>query len=136
MSRIRSRLTYANVMATLAVFIALGGSSYAVSDRPAQPQAQAAQSSGSATVRPNSVKTGSIANGAVTTADIGTGQVISSDIRDGSIQVVDLSPAVVERLKKEPKPESTTDDDDDDDDDDTTTTPTSTVPGLPAPVTP
>src|SRR5512133_3817503 len=29
LAKLRSRLTYANVMATLAVFIALGGSSYA-----------------------------------------------------------------------------------------------------------
>ena len=29
MSRIRSKLTYANVMSTVAVFVALGGSSYA-----------------------------------------------------------------------------------------------------------
>ena len=29
MSRIRDKLTYANVMSTVAVFVALGGSSYA-----------------------------------------------------------------------------------------------------------
>src|SRR4051794_33099857 len=34
MNRLRSRLTYANVTATLALFIALGGTSYAVSSLP------------------------------------------------------------------------------------------------------
>lgn len=34
MSRLRSRLTYANVMATLALFIALGGASYAATQLP------------------------------------------------------------------------------------------------------
>jgi hypothetical protein len=51
----------------------------------------------------NSVRSTNIVNGQVSTADIGTGQVISSDIRDGSIGVADLSPAVVDRLKKAPK---------------------------------
>jgi hypothetical protein len=36
MRRIRQRLTYANVMATVAVFIALGGTGYAVSSLPAR----------------------------------------------------------------------------------------------------
>ena len=30
MSKLRERLTYANVMATIAVFIALGGGAYAI----------------------------------------------------------------------------------------------------------
>jgi len=34
-SKIRANLTYANVMATIAVFIALGGSSYAAIRLPA-----------------------------------------------------------------------------------------------------
>ena len=34
MSRLRSHITYANVMATIALFIALGGTSYAVSQLP------------------------------------------------------------------------------------------------------
>jgi hypothetical protein len=53
MSRLRRSLTYANVMATIAVFIALGGGAYAVS--------KAAK---------NSVVTKSIKNDAVTTKKI------------------------------------------------------------------
>jgi hypothetical protein len=55
MNRIRQQFTYANVMATIAVFIALGGGAYAV------------------TAAKNSVKTKSIKNGAVTKAKLAPG---------------------------------------------------------------
>ena len=101
MSRIRARLTYANVTATLALFVALGSGSYAVSAVPASNSAPCCtQRDGSTFLRFNSVRTANIVNGQVTTADIGTDQVISSDIRDGTISVADLSPEVVARLKK------------------------------------
>jgi hypothetical protein len=65
---IRDRLTYANVMATIAVFIALGGTSIA------------AVQLGRDTVGSEQIVNGSIAGG-----DIATGAVRSSDIRDGTI---------------------------------------------------
>ncbi len=59
--RLRSKLTYANVMATLAVFIALGGGAYAVS------------------LAKNSVKSKQIKNGAVKSKDVGNGQIGAAD---------------------------------------------------------
>src|ERR1700761_5662809 len=53
MPSIRGKITYANVMATIAVFIALGGASYAATQLPA-----------------NSVGTNQLKNGAVATAKL------------------------------------------------------------------
>ena len=63
LSKLRSRLTYANVMATIAVFIALGGVSYAAVKFPA-----------------NSVGTTQLKKNAVTGAKIKTGSVAGSDL--------------------------------------------------------
>jgi hypothetical protein len=69
MSRIRDRLTYANVMSTVAVFVALGGASYAAFKVPA-----------------NSVGTKQLKSGAVTGAKIHRGAVSAADIGQGSLQ--------------------------------------------------
>jgi hypothetical protein len=66
-ARVRAQLSYANVMATTAVFIALGGGAYA------------------ATLANNSVKSKTIKNGQVKSADIGDGQVMSADIGAGAV---------------------------------------------------
>jgi hypothetical protein len=101
MSRIRARLTYANVTATLALFVALGSGSYAVSAVPATNSVPCCTERNGATfLRFNSIRSPNIVNGQVMTADIGSDQVNSSDIRDGTIAVTDLSPEVVARLKK------------------------------------
>ena len=64
MRRIRNRLTYANVMSTLAVVLALGGGvAYAA----------------------NTVFSEDIVNGEVKTADIGTNEVRSADVRDDTL---------------------------------------------------
>ncbi len=62
---VRERLSYANVMATAAVFIALGGTAWAV----------AANSVGTRQLKNNAVKTKKIANGAVKTAKIANNAV-------------------------------------------------------------
>jgi hypothetical protein len=54
----RPKLTYANVMATVAVFIALGGASYAATQIPKR-------SVGSRQLKPSAVKTGYLAKNAV-----------------------------------------------------------------------
>lgn len=54
--RILKRLTYSNVLATAAVFIALGGTSYAVLDLPRN-------SVGSQQIRPEAVRASDIAAG-------------------------------------------------------------------------
>jgi hypothetical protein len=71
---IRRLLTYANVMSTLLVFGALGGTSYAVTklDR-------------------NSVKSSHIRNGQVKRPDLGRNSVNSSKVRDGRLLAADFA---------------------------------------------
>src|SRR3954452_8048501 len=66
MRRLRSGLSYANVTATIALFVALGGSSYAALKLP---------------------------RNSVGAAQIRTGAVHSSDVADGSLTAADLSAA-------------------------------------------
>jgi hypothetical protein len=61
----RARLTYANVTATLALFLALGGVSWAAVTLPAR-------SVGARELKNNAVKSSKIANGAVQRADLAT----------------------------------------------------------------
>jgi hypothetical protein len=63
---VRARLNYANVMATVAVFLALGGGAYAVTKLPK-----------------NSVGSKQIRNGQVKTRDLGKGSVTPAKIRGG-----------------------------------------------------
>ena len=76
MRRIRSHLTYANVMVTLLAFVVLaGGAAYAA----------------------NTIFSSDIVNGEVKTADIGNDQVRSADVRDdtlanGGLGSVDIAP--------------------------------------------
>ncbi len=63
MRLVRSHLTYANVMATLAVFIALGGTAYAV----------------------NTVFSSDIVDGEVKTADLGANSVTDAKIAGGAV---------------------------------------------------
>src|SRR5881397_735315 len=62
----RARLSYANVMATLAVFIALGGSSYAALKLPRN-------SVGATQIRAGAVRSSEVKNGALHSADLSVG---------------------------------------------------------------
>ena len=73
-SRLRSRLTYANVMATVAVFVALGGSSYAAVKLAA-----------------NSVKSTQIKDGEVKTRDLARNAVTSDRVKDGALLAGDFA---------------------------------------------
>ncbi len=74
----RSRLTYANVMATIAVFIALGGVSYAVTKLPKN-------SVGAKQLRKNAVTGPKVKNGAVTEAKIKAEAVTAAKVKKGSL---------------------------------------------------
>lgn len=76
MGFIRSKLTFANVVALLALFVALGGSAYAIH------------------LGKNAVKTRNIKNGAVTEAKLAPGAVSASKLAPGAVK----SPSVVVRL--------------------------------------
>src|SRR5215213_6439022 len=78
MRELRGRLTYANAMATIAVFIALGGTSYAISKLPKN-------SVGTKQLKKNAVTTPKIKNGAVTAAKIKDGAITGAKIQDGAI---------------------------------------------------
>jgi hypothetical protein len=82
MARLRAQLSYANVMATVAVFVALGGTSYAV-----------------ATLPRNSVGPKQIRSNAVGSSELRSRSVRSSDVRDRSLRLRDLSRAARDSLR-------------------------------------
>jgi len=73
-SFIRLHLTYANVMATIAVFVALGGSAFAA---------------GYVITRSSQIK-----DGAVTAADVKNSSLTGTDVKDGSLTASDFSGSV------------------------------------------
>ena len=75
---VRSRLTFANVVAMLALFVALGGSSYA------------ALRVGSKQIVNNSIRRKDIRNGQVASQDIKNNDVRSGDIRNGEVGSNDI----------------------------------------------
>lgn len=74
----RSRITFSNVTAVMALFVALGGSSYA------------AIRVGSAEIADNSIRSKDIHDGEVRGRDIDKGTVRGTDIRDGDLQGRDI----------------------------------------------
>ena len=71
--KLRDRLSYANVMCTVAVFVALGGTSYAL------------------TLPRNSVDSSQLKTDAVGRSEIRRGAVRSGEVRDRSLRTHDLS---------------------------------------------
>lgn len=70
LSRLRSRLTYANVVSSLALFIALGGTSYAVAKLPKN-------SVGEPQLRSGAVTSPKIKDGSITPGDLAAGTAIT-----------------------------------------------------------
>jgi hypothetical protein len=81
MNRRRLKLTYSNVMATIAVFIALGGVSYAASSL-------SKNSVGTPQLRSGAVTGAKIKNGAVTTAKLANGAVTGPKLDLSSLGTV------------------------------------------------
>jgi hypothetical protein len=82
---ISQRLTYANVMSTFAVFLALGGISYAALKLPKN-------SVGSAQIKTGAVTNAKLAKGAVTAAKIKGGSLTGALIAPGSLSSVLFAP--------------------------------------------
>ncbi len=82
LARVRARLSYANVTATLALFIALGGTTYAATTLPRN-------SVGNAQLRSNSV----------TASKIRSSSVGSSEIHDRSVRLRDISTSARNSLR-------------------------------------
>jgi hypothetical protein len=117
MSKLRPKLNYSNAIATIALFVALGGAAVAAgiprhSVGPRQLKRGAVTTAAlrkAAVTRgklapksvvlgklgPNSVGPGNIGNGAVTSAKIGAGAVIASSIKNGVITTNKLGKGVV-----------------------------------------
>jgi hypothetical protein len=72
MRKLRPRLSFANVISLIALFVALGGGAYAV------------------TLAKNSVKSKQIKNGQVKNADLGANSVDGSKVADGSLDGGDI----------------------------------------------
>jgi hypothetical protein len=83
----RPKLTYANVMATIAVFIALGGSAYAAGKIRADDIAHGA------------VETGSLHQRAVTSGKLAIGAVTENQIADGAVGIQEISAAAQKTLE-------------------------------------
>jgi len=77
MRSIRKRITYANVMSSIAVFIVLGGAAFAASKLPKK-------SVGTPQLKANAVTTAKIKKNAVTSKKIKDGAVTGTDINIGS----------------------------------------------------
>lgn len=80
MKSIRKRLTYANVMSSIAVFLILGGAT-----------AFAASKIGAKQLKANSVTTGKIKKNAVTTGKIKNKAVTNSKLADGSVNFAKIA---------------------------------------------
>jgi hypothetical protein len=78
MRSIRKRLTYANVMSSIAVFIVLGGAAFAASKLPKK-------SVGTPQLKANAVTTAKIKKNAVTSKKIKDGTVTAKDVNIGSM---------------------------------------------------
>src|SRR3954447_7949196 len=79
--RLTSRLTYGNVMSTVAVFIALGGTSYAL------------------TLPRNSVGSRELRARSVGASELKTGAVSTRDIKNHGIRLTDISPPTRDALR-------------------------------------
>jgi hypothetical protein len=95
MNSIRKRLTYANVMSTLAVFLVLGGGAAFAAAQLGKNTVGAKQLKKSAVSRAK-VKNGAIngakvADGSLTGADVADGSLTGTEIADGSIGTGDLA---------------------------------------------
>lgn len=81
LQRLRRHLTYANVMATLAIFIVLGGGAYAAIKIPKN-------SVGSKQLKKNAVITKKIHNNAVVSSKIKPNAVTGGDIKEGTLGTI------------------------------------------------
>ena len=84
MSAVKEKLTYANVMATLAVFIALGAGAYAAG----LPK----NSVKSKQIKTGAVKTAELAGNAVTSPKVANGSLLGQDFAAGQLPIGPVGP--------------------------------------------
>jgi len=89
MQQLRSRITYANVMSTIAVFLLLGGATAFAASKLGKNSVGTKQLKASsvtaAKLKRNSVTEKKVRNGAITTSKIKDGAIATAKIRDGAV---------------------------------------------------
>lgn len=92
---LRKRLNYANIVATVALFMGLGGVGYAATAAKNSVRSSSIvdRQVRNPDIALNAITTGRIRNGNVRSADLGTNAVSSVKIANGTIGVADLSAA-------------------------------------------
>ena len=98
MQRILRRLSYANVAATLALFVALGGSAAAAGGLITGAQIEDASLTGSE-LADRTIGARKLRLNRITGAQIHNHSLTGTDIRDRSLELADLSVPAVDRLK-------------------------------------
>jgi hypothetical protein len=88
LDRLRQRLGYAEVMATVAVFVALGGSSYALTGGSIGSRELKDNAIRSADLRDNGVRARDVRNGTLGTADVHDDALTGADIRESTLETV------------------------------------------------
>ncbi|MFL5898874.1 MAG: hypothetical protein ACJ76D_10530 [Solirubrobacterales bacterium] len=89
MKKIRQRLTYSNVMSTLAVFLILGGATAFA----------ASKKIGANEIKANAIKTGKIVKEAVTEGKIKSGAVTGTKLADGAVSNSKIADGAVSTSK-------------------------------------
>jgi hypothetical protein len=93
MNLIRTRLTYANVMSTIAVFLVLGGGAAFAATHLGK------NTVGSKQLKKNAVTGAKIKNGAVNSAKVADGSLTGVDVADGSIGGADIANLAITTAK-------------------------------------
>jgi hypothetical protein len=88
LSKLRSRLTYANAVASIALFIALGGTSYAI----------ATGSIGTREIKNNSVTGRDVRNSSLTGADVRNSRLTGADIRNDGLTGADVLESSLDKV--------------------------------------
>jgi hypothetical protein len=92
----RPQLTYSNVVATLALFVALGGSSYAaitITGRDVQDESLTG-----ADVKNSSLAGSDVKNGALAGADVKNGSLAGIDVKNNSLTGADIKESTLKKV--------------------------------------
>lgn len=101
LSRLRARLSFANVTSTLALFIALGGTSYAAITLPANSVGRSqirSDAVGRSEVRSNAIGRSEVRSSGIGKSEIARNAVGASEVREGSIDTTELTDGKVEAV--------------------------------------
>ena len=103
MSKLRPRLTYANVVSTICLFIVLGGSAVAATVITGKNVKDSSLTGRD--VRNSSLTGGDVKNSSLTGADLRSGSVNTDDVQDGSLLGQDFAPGQLPAGLQGPKGE-------------------------------